>query len=187
MFALVSSNIVYLLVRSCRRNTIGFKINGFYEKFATDNQRDFMQSQAVILGLFQVYLVPAIYCILLLSIDGMDNGERGQLTVMVIAQCVQAAIILAAIFLGCTQHPTPWKKTFGTYIIIAARHAVIVGGFLFALVHLILLISDSNKLASSSLQFYYLFYAGIQFFMFVFWLVANLIKRFNCIKTAKKN
>jgi len=37
MFALVAANIVYLLVRSCRRNTIGFKINGFYEKFATDN------------------------------------------------------------------------------------------------------------------------------------------------------
>lgn len=146
-----------------------------------------MQSQAVILGLFQVYLVPAVYCILLLSIDGMDGGERGQLTVLVIVQCMQAAIVLAAIFLGCTKHPTPWKKTFAIYIVIAARHAVVVGGFLFAVVHIVLLISaDNNKLQSSSLQFYYLFYAAIQFFMFVFWLTANLNRRFNCIKTAKK-
>mmetsp|Transcript_37891 Transcript_37891/g.46147 ORF Transcript_37891/g.46147 Transcript_37891/m.46147 type:complete len:159 (+) Transcript_37891:312-788(+) len=116
------ANMVFLLVRSCFRNTMTVEIPDYWEVRQlgslekTNATKDYMSSSFVILGVFQCFFAPLFCTVIFLMLNSIREGQEVMLVSLLISQFVQSTLCGLAIFGSCVASKVPWRKAFGQRI-----------------------------------------------------------------------
>ncbi len=133
--SLVATNIFYLLIRSCFRNKNFFHIKTYFDAQTKANtETDFMQSQVIALGIFQVFFVPLLCSLTFLVDENISSSEKGQLIFILVVSLVQSVLYMLYVYGGSEKTLKGWKARACKYIEFALKYIVVPLSLLLALV-----------------------------------------------------